>query len=157
MTSPGASHATAASSRGRAGGRAARAKGGAAAAPGGYPYCFSVYVRAAAPTSVRLSIGNEGADREVTGAWGRVAFVATGAEGAESIRFGIEVAEGAAVDVYGPQAEAQSGASVYRATSRGGVYTDAHLSEDVFSVTRTGCNRNSCTVNIIHASRLLQP
>ena len=76
------------------------------------------------------------------------------AEGAESVEFGIEVASGSAVDVYGPQVEAQGGASVYRATSRGGVYTDAHLSEDVFGVTRTGCNRNSCTMNIIHANHL---
>jgi hypothetical protein len=123
-------------------------------ASGQYSYCFSVYVRAAIPGVVRLSIGEHVSERVVTGGWSRVVSVATPGPDAESVRFGIEVAAGSAVDVYGPQAEAQQGASVYRATTRGGVYMDAHLSEDVFSVTRTGCNRNSCTVNIIHASHL---
>jgi hypothetical protein len=122
-------------------------------APGGYSYCFSVYVRAAAPTTVRLTAGGEATDRVVTSAWDRIVFAVTPAA-AESVRFGIEVSNGAALDIYGPQVEAQGGASKYRAATRGGVYTDAHLSDDVFSVTRTGCNRNSCTVNITHANHL---
>jgi hypothetical protein len=123
------------------------------AGPGGYLYCFSAYVRAAAPATVRLSIAGEAEDWAVASGWTRIVFVATPAT-AESVRFGIEVGAGSAVDLYGPQVEAQGGASVYRATSRGGVYTDAHLRDNVFSVTRTGCDRNSCTVNIIHANHL---
>ena len=119
-------------------------------APGGYPYCFSVYLRAAIPATVTISIGGQAFERVVTEGWSRVVCAATPAAAAESVRFGIEVAGGSTVDVYGPQVEAQQGASVYRATTRGGVYLDAHLRDDVFSVTRTGCNRNSCTVNIIH-------
>jgi hypothetical protein len=122
-------------------------------APGGYSYCFSVYARAAAPTTVRLTAGGEAADRVVTSAWDRVVFAVTPAA-AESVRFGIEISSGAAVEVYGPQVEAQGGASVYRPSTRGGVYPDAHLSDDTFSVTRTGCNRNSCTVYITHANHL---
>jgi hypothetical protein len=123
-------------------------------ATGGVTYCFSVYARAAAPATARVSIGSDVADELVTAAWTRLVFVATPDIEADSVRFGIEVAGGGNIEVYGPQAEAQGGASVYRATGRGGVYTDAHFRGDVFSMTRTGCNRNSCTVNIIHANHL---
>ena len=122
--------------------------------PGMYTYCFSVYARAIVPTTVRLSIGNRTSDRVISEGWGRIAFAASGPAGAESLRFGIEVSAGSTAEVYGPQVEAQGGAGVYRASSRGGVYEDARFRDDVFRVTRTGFNRNSCTVNIIHANHL---
>jgi hypothetical protein len=90
----------------------------------------------------------------ITGGWCRIAMVGTGVAGTESLRFGIEVAAGETIEVSGPQAEAQGGVSVYRASTRGGVYQDAHLSSDSLQVIRTGVNRNSCTVNIIHANHL---
>ena len=121
--------------------------------PGVYTYCFSVYVRAAAPATVQLWIGSQTAERVVSSGWGRISLAAGPAD-AESLRFGIEAEAGTTVEVYGPQAEVQGGASVYRASTRGGVYQDAHLRDDVFKVTRTGFNRNSCTVNIIHANHL---
>jgi hypothetical protein len=103
---------------------------------------------------VELSIGGATAERVVTNDWGRVTFAAKPPANAQSVRFGIALEAGAAVDVYGPQVEAQAGASVYRETSRGGVYQDAHLGDDELSITRTDFNRNSCTVNIIHANHL---
>jgi hypothetical protein len=136
------------------GGAAGQAIGQTLQVPGAYTYSFSVYARSAAPTTVRLSIGDLVADRVVTAEWGRVVYGAAGPAGGESLRFAIEVAAGTMVEVYGPQVEAQDGASVYRASTRGGVYDDAHFREDVFRVTRTAFNRNSCTVNIIHANHL---
>jgi len=122
--------------------------------PGVYTYCFSVYGRAASPSTVQLWIGSQAVERVVSSGWGRIAFAATGPTDAESLRFGIEAEAGTTVEVYGPQAEVQGGASVYRTSTRGGVYADAHLRDDIFKVTRTGFNRNSCTVNIIHANHL---
>jgi hypothetical protein len=52
------------------------------------------------------------------------------------------------------QLEAQPGPSGYKATSRGGVYENAHLRDDVLAITKTGVNRHSCTVNIIHENHL---
>ncbi|MBS1857115.1 MAG: DUF2460 domain-containing protein [Acidobacteria bacterium] len=124
------------------------------AVPGAYTYCFSVYVRAAAPATVRLGIGDQAADRVATSGWGRAVFVAAGTANTESLRFSIAVPAGQAVEIYGPQVEAQGGASVYRPSTTGGVYADAHLRDDTFRVTRTDFNRNSCTVNIIHADHL---
>ena len=111
------------------------------ASPGDYVYCFSVFARAQANTSV-------------TAGWNRIAFTGTGAAGAESVEFGLEVPAGATVDVYGPQAEPQAGASVYRASTLGGVYPDARLRDDELAITSTGVNRHSCTVNIIHVNHL---
>lgn len=135
-------------------GGAGQAIGQTLQVPGAYTYCFSVYARAATPGTVRLLIGSEPAERVVSDAWGRIVFAAAGPAGGESLRFAIEAPAGSTVEVYGPQVEAQSGASVYRTSTRGGVYDDAHFRDDVFRVTRTGFNRNSCTVNIIHANHL---
>ena len=138
------------------------ANGGAAAqvlaqtleVPGQYTYCFSAYVRSAAPAAVTLRIGSVSAERIATDGWGRLAMAATGAAEATSLRFALEVPAGATVEIYGLQVEAQGGASVYRPSTHGGVYQDAHFRDDRFAVTRTGYNRNSCTVNIIHGNHL---
>jgi hypothetical protein len=45
------------------------------AAPGGYLYCFSVYARASASATVRLSIAGDAVDQVVTSAWGRIFFL----------------------------------------------------------------------------------
>jgi len=123
-------------------------------APGGYTYCFSIYVRIARAAVVRLWIGDEAAERVAPESWSRLVFTAAAPEGAESIRFAVEVPAGTELDVYGMQAEAQGGAGVYRGSTHGGVYPDAHFGEDVFRITRTGFNRNSCTVKVIHANHL---
>ena len=136
------------------GGAAGQGIGQTLQVPGDYTYCFSVYARADAPAAVQLSIGGESADRVVSGTWGRIVFATAGPANGESLRFGVEIPAGTTVEVYGPQVEAQGGASAYRSSTRGGVYDDAHFREDVFRITRTGFNRNTCTVNIIHANHL---
>jgi hypothetical protein len=122
--------------------------------PGEYQYCLSAYVRAATATSVRLMIGNQMARRAVTSEWTRIAWTTNGDEQATSVRFAIEIGAGDVVDVYGLQVEAQTAASGYKASTRGGVYEDAHLGDDVLTITSTDVNRHSCTVKIIHANHL---
>jgi hypothetical protein len=122
--------------------------------PGEYHYCLSAYVRAATATSVRLMIGGEIARRAVTSEWTRIAWTSSGDEQATSVRFAIEIGAGEVVDVYGLQAEAQTAASGYKSSTRGGVYEDAHLADDVLTIASTDVNRHSCTVKIIHANHL---
>jgi hypothetical protein len=122
--------------------------------PGEYQYCLSAYVRAATATGVRLMIGNQGVRRAVTSEWTRIAWSTSGDEQASSVRFAIEIGAGNGVDVYGLQVEAQTAASGYKASTRGGVYEDAHLGDDVLTITSTDVNRHSCTVKIIHANHL---
>ena len=124
------------------------------AAPGSCQYCLTAYLRAEAATNVRMWIGASSRSQSVTAAWNRLVVPSTPDEEATSIQCGIEVAALGAVEVYGMQLEAQPGPSGYKATSRGGVYENAHLRDDVLAITKTGVNRHSCTVNIIHANHL---
>jgi hypothetical protein len=123
-------------------------------APGEYHYCLSAYVRAATATSVQLTIGSQTARRVVTSWWTRIAWTASADAQGTSVRFGIEIGAGDVVEVYGLQVEAQNAASGYKASTLGGVYEDAHLGDDVLTITSTDVNRHSCTVKIIHAKHL---
>ena len=136
------------------GGSAEQSAGQTLAAPGEYLYCLSAYVRAATATSVRLTVGSQTARRAVTSEWSRIAWTANGDEQATSVRCAIEIGAGEVVEVYGLQVEAQAAASAYKASTRGGVYEDAHLGDDVLTITSTDVNRHSCTVKIIHANHL---
>jgi hypothetical protein len=123
-------------------------------APAGYLYCLSVYVRSVSPASVTLLLGSQRANLAVTTDWTRVVLAASGDPLADSITFGLEFAAGSAMDVYGMQAEPQAGASVYKASTTGGVYENARLRDDVLTTTATGVNQHSCTVNIFYAKHL---
>ena len=123
-------------------------------APAGYLYCFSAYVRSADPSNVTMLLGSQRANCAVSSDWTRVAVSAAGDPQADSISFGLEFPAGRAVDVYGLQAEPQAGASVYKASTTGGVYENARLRDDVLTTTATGVNQHSCTVNIFYAKHL---
>jgi hypothetical protein len=124
------------------------------AAPGEYLYCLSAYVRSATATSVGLTIGSQTAQRAVSSEWTRIAWTSNGDAQATSVRFAMEIGAGGVVEVYGLQVEAQTAASGYKASTRGGVYEDAHLGDDVLTITSTDVNRHSCTVKVIHANHL---
>ena len=136
------------------GGGAAQAIAQTLAAPGSCQYCLTAYLRAESATSVRLWIGGASRGQNVTAMWSRVVMPSTPDAEATSIRCGIEVAARGTVEIYGIQLEAQPGPSGYKATSRGGVYENAHLCDDELAIIKTGVNRHSCTVKIIHANHL---
>jgi hypothetical protein len=123
-------------------------------APAGYFYCLSAYVRTEQALAATLLIGGGRAERSVAGQWTRISFSASGDPQGSSITFGLELPPAGSLDVYGLQVEPQSAASAYKATARGGVYENARLSGDALTITTTGVNRHSCTVNIIHANHL---
>jgi hypothetical protein len=123
-------------------------------APGGYTYCLSAYVCAQAATTGTMLVGSSQTSRAVQTQWSRIVFVGTGDASASEICFGLEIPAGAQVDVFGMQAEPQAGASVYMASTTGGVYQNARLRDDQLAVTTTGVNRHSCTVNILYANHL---
>ena len=135
-------------------GGAEQSAGQTLASPGEYQYCWSAYVRSATATSVRLTTGSQSARRAVTSEWTRIAWASSGDARATSVRFAMEIGAGDEVEVYGPQVEAQTAPSGYKASTRGGVYEGAHLGDDSLTITSTDANRNSCTVKIIHANHL---
>ncbi len=119
------------------------------AAPSGYLYCLSAEVRAAAGATVTLLIGSQQAAYVVEANWQRIVFAA-----ADAPTFGLQLAAGASVDVNGMQVEAQAGASVYRATTAGGVYEGARLGTDGLEIVTAGPNRHGCQVTVIYNSHL---
>lgn len=119
------------------------------AAPSGYMYCLSAEVRAAAGATVTMLIGSQQVAYVVGANWQRIVFAA-----ADAATFGLQLAAGASVDVNGIQAEAQAGASVYRATTAGGVYEGARLGTDRLDMVTAGPNRHGCQVTVIYNSHL---
>jgi hypothetical protein len=135
-------------------GGAEQAAGQTLAAAGEYQYCLSAYVRSATATNVTLAIGGRAVQRPVTTQWTRIAWTCNADAEETSVRFAIGIGAGDAVDVYGLQAEAQAAPSTYKESTRGGVYGNAHLADDVLAVTTTDVNRHSCKLKVIHENHL---
>ncbi len=124
--------------------------------PGWYRYCFSLSVRSDTPTPVTLYREAGGATEEQTWTagpqWTRPALSGKSQTNAESVTFGIRLAPGAAVEVFGPQAEAQPAPSSYRkTTSRGGVFPRARFDHDALQVVTEGPEQHGCTVRVVAA------
>jgi hypothetical protein len=123
-------------------------------APAGYLYCFSVFARSLESTPVTVLHGSNRTSQNLGTDWARIIVAASGDPTAESIAFGVEVPAGESADVFGMQVEPQGGASLYKATTIGGVYESARFHDDVLSITTTGVNCNSATVNILYANNI---
>jgi hypothetical protein len=118
--------------------------------PAGFLYCFSLYARSETAEKARLLAGGEGCEQAVGADWRRLRTSGRPADPT----FGLEIAAGAAIEVRGLQVDAQAGASAARVSTTGGVYEGARLRDDWIETIATGINRNSCTVNIVHAKHL---
>jgi len=123
-------------------------------APAEYLYCLSAYVKSSQTPKITMLLGANRADMPVEGKWTRAVFAASGDPAQESISFGLEFPAGAVVDVYGIQVEPQASASVYKASTTGGVYENARMRDDLLTIMATGVNQHSCRVNIYHAKHL---
>jgi len=122
--------------------------------PGEYVYCFSVYARADQATTVTLQLASQSVSSAIGATWGRLVLAGSGDATASSILCGIGAPGGAAVEVFGPQMEAQAAPSAYQTATTGGVYENARFRDDAFAFTTTDVNRHSATVNIFHAKHL---
>lgn len=126
------------------------------AAPAEYVYCLSATVRATPPASgsgtagITMMIGSGQSARTVGTEWERIVFAAT----ADTAAFGLEFGAGVSVDVSGIQVEAQPGASVYRATTTGGVYAGARLGTDQLQILTSGVNRHGCQVTVVYNNHI---
>jgi hypothetical protein len=118
--------------------------------PAWYWYCLSMYARSGSAGEITLVQGDQRRRRRVGPQWSRLVLAAQPASVAESVRFGLELDAGTSVDVFGIQAEAQTGASLYRRTrGRNGVYESARFNQDEFKVTTQGPGRHSCVLSVI--------
>ena len=124
------------------------------AAPATFVYCLSVYARAAAAGSVSLFV-QAGQSRQIEafdlGATWRRCFLSpcTGA-GVDQVSFGVELAAGASVELFGFQAQAQPVPSQYRRTfDAGGVYSAARFDADEFACVTDAPGRNASALRIV--------
>jgi len=122
--------------------------------PGGYLYTFSVYVKAAAGSTVNLLLGGNRYAQTAGPSWQRMQCTANTDPTAASVAFGIELSLNTTVEVYGIQVEPQASPSAYQVSTTGGCYENARFRDDMLSFTSTGVNCHSATVNIIYASHL---
>jgi hypothetical protein len=123
-------------------------------APGGYTYCLSVYVRSVTATTAILLLGGNQTTITLGSGWTRFAITGQGDGSANSITFGVQAPPGMSLNIFGMQAEIQPGASRYKSSTTGGVYSTAYFRDDSLSFTSTDVNHNSVTVNIVYASTL---
>ncbi len=135
-------------------GAAAQALQQTVAAPGWFHYCFSMYLRSEAGAEVNVyRTSGSAAQQETHRAgreWRRVALGGTSGSAAESVTFGLSVAPGGTVEVYGLQAEAQPAASAYRRTaSAGAVYSGARFDQDTLAFTTNGPEEHGCAMRIV--------
>lgn len=124
------------------------------AGPSAFLYCFSVYVRSATPTTIQLvqtTTGQTSLTPVVAGAsWTRVTTPVSLSTHQDGIGFGVQLAGGAQVQVFGAQVEAQPGTGQYKKTTNlGGVYTTTRFTTDLLTFTANAVNQHSCQVNLI--------
>ena len=124
-------------------------------APASLNYCLSVYARSDRSTRLWLVRGAETDARQIGTQWTRLTSGGELQSSAETISFGIALDPGSTVDVFGFQAEAQIGASLYKKTAdKGGVYPNARFRDDALTITTLGPNRHSCELDIVNVEHL---
>ena len=124
-----------------------------AAVPSWYRYCLSVWARsgAAEQTTLFVSAGTESAQQNmpVGPAWRRLVLGAKMTTQQGTATFGVTIPGGATVELFGLQAEAQVGASSYKATgAQSGVYANVSFLNDVLEMTSEAPAIYSCKVRI---------
>jgi hypothetical protein len=122
--------------------------------PSSFMYCYSLYVRSAAPATIQLVVtatGQTALTAVTTGAsWTRVTASGSLSVQQDGIGFGVQLPAGVQVDAFGAQVEAQPGAGLYKQTiDLGGVYSSTRFSSDLLSVTATAPNQHSCQIGLI--------
>lgn len=98
---------------------------------------------------ITLLRGGETAMRAVDQEWRRLVFASASSSNEEAVAFGVEIAPGASLELFGLQVEAQIGASFYKKTaSRGGAYPATRFADDGLVLTTIGPGRHGCVVHL---------
>jgi hypothetical protein len=123
--------------------------------PGWFCYCFSIYARSPATSTISLfrqSGPVNSRTLRVTQDWRRFSCSGTLNTNAVTLTVGVVIPGGCSVELFGLQLEAQPSPSNYKRTfSNGGIFDNAHLADDVFAFTTTAPNRNNCMIRIVTA------
>ena len=123
------------------------------AVPGNLRYTLSVWAKTTGVSNVTLSAtttgGNATRTIALTSGWSRVFLDVELGLNTESVVFGVVLAVGAIVDLFGMQVEAQPGFSDYKKTGgSGGLYAQARFAEDELTVTAKGTDVFDAVIRI---------
>jgi hypothetical protein len=118
-------------------------------APAPMTYCFSLYIRAGAARMFATAGGQTFVKAcAAQSDWVRTTLVA-GISEAESVTVGVQLDPGTSITIYGPQVEAQWGASAYkRSTAFTGVYRNARFDQDELTITADAPNSYSTEIAV---------
>lgn len=124
------------------------------AGPSEFLYCYSLYLRSAAPITVQLvqtTAGQTSLKPVSAGAsWTRVTTAASLPVQQGGIGFGVQLPEGAQIQVFGAQVEAQPEAGLYKQTTDlGGVYPSTRFTTDLLAFTANAVNQHTCQVDLM--------
>lgn len=121
--------------------------------PSTYLSCFSIWVRNASNGRIDLLRGAGGGAEVQTvpvgATWRRVSLVGSAGIAAETTSFGIYVAAGAQIEIFGAQLEIQPAPGQYKSSAgRGGVYADARFADDRLTGQAMGPSRIRTNVKV---------
>lgn len=119
-----------------------------------FQYCYSVYLRSDTPCMVALVISASGQELKKMVAtpqtWERSVYPGRLSVTQDGIAFGIEMPAGVRVQAFGPQVEAQAGASEYKRTDgRCGVYSKSRFDTDALRVKTNAPGQNSGAITLV--------
>ena len=122
-------------------------------APGWFHYSFGLWVRSESTDAIELRIttgdGAVGAIRPVSSTWERVSVSAQIIGSSEEVRCSMQIPAASAIEIYGPQFNAQRDISGYRKnTSTPGIFT-ARFDQDEFEYVSNGPNDHSTQIAVV--------
>jgi hypothetical protein len=122
--------------------------------PGATTCCWSFYARSGAAEAISLTRTSGSMSASVVGTagpdWRRFELSSSLPSGDTTSIFELSLNAGVELDLFGFQVDAQPAASQYVQTSAaGGVYTAARFDMDEITITGTGPNQSSCTLQLI--------
>jgi hypothetical protein len=122
-------------------------------APAWFCYTFSLYAKSAGGT-ISLSRSSSGATHArvfpLGPGWSRCVLSGSLSSSDTMVRFGVEVAAGATVDLFGLQVEAQPSVSAYKRTrERGGVHPNARFDDDILRLLSDGPDQHRFDLRIV--------
>lgn len=124
-----------------------------AAVPSSYQYTASAWVRSAG-TGAKIRLDDSGAlaveqDVEASGQWRRYVLRYSGGSATDAMRLTL-TAGAAALDVYGPQLEAQLAASAYKvSTAQAGVFPNTRFDQDALIDEASGVARHDTRIRLL--------
>jgi hypothetical protein len=118
-------------------------------APGAYTYTFSVWVRSGSADRVELSLAGASTWRQVSQVWERIAIAVPTDSSGGQIACSVQVPGGSAIDVYGPQLEAQADASGYRRNDDRKSFCLARFDQDELQQTSYGPDNHTTRIRVL--------